>query len=232
VSSSLRRGALAATVLAFASVTLAACGAGTDAQTLEVHPDVAATAVGDIKIQNATVITEPDLKAKGPAVISATIFNNGRTDQVLKSVKLSNSGATARLKPAKGNGPLVIPAEGSVLIGGKGNPSAVLANGRKSVTDGNVQPVTFTFSKTGDVKLDTYVTPATSYFGAYGPSSVPSPTTSPSGSPSGSASPGGKTPGGKASGSPSGGPSSGTSTSPAGGASAPASSTGASTTGR
>lgn len=76
MSSSLRRGALAAAAIAFSIASLAACGAGHNAQTLEIKPDNAATSVGDIKVQNAVVITQPDLESTGPAVVSATLFNS------------------------------------------------------------------------------------------------------------------------------------------------------------
>jgi hypothetical protein len=204
VSSSLRRGALAATVIAFSIAPLAACGVGNDSQTLEVKPDNAATTVGVIKVQNAAIITQPQLNAKGPAVISATLFNNGRTDQTLDSVTLAGTGTSAQLTPAKGSGPVTVPAGGSVLLGGKGHASAVLPSGREAVTDGNVQSVTFTFSRTGQVKLDTYVTPARSYFSKFGPSTIPTPSTAPSQNPSGNATPSAST---SSSGSPSSSPS-------------------------
>lgn len=73
MSSSLRRGALAAAAIAFSIASLAACGAGHNAQTLEIKPDNAATSVGDIKVQNAVVITQPDLESTGPAVVSAMV---------------------------------------------------------------------------------------------------------------------------------------------------------------
>jgi len=174
VSSSLRRGALAAAAIAFSIASLAACAAGNDAQTLEVKPDNAATTVGDIKIQNAVVITQPDLESTGPAVISATLFNNGRTAQTLDSITLPGSGKTAELKPAKGNGPLTLPAGGHVVLGGKGNASAVLGSSREAVQDGNAQQVTFTFSTTGDVSLRAFVVPADSYFSKWGPTEIPS----------------------------------------------------------
>ncbi|MFF2847087.1 DUF461 domain-containing protein [Streptomyces sp. NPDC058001] len=183
MSRSLRRGTLAATVLAFSVASLAACGAGTNAQTLQVKPDNAATSVGDIQIQNATIITQPDPKATGPAVVSATVFNHGTSDQTLDSITVTGTGKAA-LKPATGSGPLTVPAGGSVVIGGKGNASAVLASGRESVQNGNAQPVTFTFSKTGDVKLESFVVPASGYFSGWGPSELPSPSASPSTSPS------------------------------------------------
>ncbi|MGW7044004.1 copper chaperone PCu(A)C [Streptomyces avermitilis] len=202
MSSSLRRGALAAAAIAFSIASLAACGAGNNAQTLEVKPDNAATSVGDIMIQNALVITQPDPKATGPAVVSATLFNNGRTAQTLDSISVEGDG-TAELSPAKGKGKVTVPAGGSVILGGKGNASAALASPGADVKAGNAQKVTFSFSKTGDVSLRAFVVPAESYFSKWGPSQIPAApgatasatataTTTPSGSASG-------TPTGKAS---------------------------------
>ncbi|MFE5816802.1 DUF461 domain-containing protein [Streptomyces sp. NPDC056479] len=202
MSSSLRRGALAAAALAFSITSLAACAAGNNAQTLEIKPDNAATSVGDIKIQNATVITQPDLESTGPAVVSATLFNSGSTAQTLDAIKVDDTDKTAELKAAKG-GSLTIPAGGRLILGGKDNASAVLPSSREAIRDGNAQKITFTFSKTGDVSLRAFVVPAESFFKGWGPSEVPSTpdtTASPSGSPTGS--PGAEaTPTGEASGS-------------------------------
>ncbi|MGW3202695.1 DUF461 domain-containing protein [Streptomyces sp. NPDC001135] len=173
MSSSLRRGALAASAIVFSIASLAACGAGNNSQTLEVKPDNAATSVGDIKIQNATVITQPDLKSTGPAVISATLFNSGKDPQTLQSITIPGSNETVKLTAAKG-GDLTVPAHGSLILGGKGNASAEIPNGHASVQNGNAQKVTFTLSTTGDVSLRAYVVPATSYFDKWGPSQIPS----------------------------------------------------------
>ncbi|MFH9084580.1 MULTISPECIES: DUF461 domain-containing protein [unclassified Streptomyces] len=205
MSSSLRRGALAASAIVFSIASLAACGAGNNAQTLEIKPDNAATSVGDIKIQNALVITQPDLQSTGPAVISATLFNSGSTDQTLQSITLDGSGTSAELKPAKGQS-LTVPAHGSLILGGKDNASATLPSGREAVQDGNAQKITFTFSKTGKVSLRAFVVPATSYFDKWGPSQVPS---APAGAGGATA-----TPSGSASASGSGKPESGHGTSP------------------
>ncbi|MGI5376389.1 DUF461 domain-containing protein [Streptomyces sp. CA-251387] len=172
MSSSLRRGALAAAAIAFSIASLAACGAGNNSQTLEIKPDNAATTVGDIKIQNAIVITQPDLESTGPAAISATLFNSGKTAQTLDAIKVDGTDKTAELKPAKG-GSLTIPAGGSLIIGGKDNASAVLPSSREAIQDGNAQKITFTFSKTGDVSLRAFVVPAEHYFEGWGPSQVP-----------------------------------------------------------
>ncbi|PAZ13281.1 DUF461 domain-containing protein [Streptomyces sp. SA15] len=207
MSSSLRRGALAAAVIAFSIASLAACGAGNNAQSLEIKPDNAATSVGDIKIQNAVVITQPDPEAKGPAAVSATLFNTGRTAQTLESINVAGAG-DAELKPATGNGELTVPAGGSVILGGEGNASASLKQVGESVKDGNAQKVTFTFSKTGEVSLRAFVVPADSYFSKWGPTEVPA---APGASATPSGEPGaGEEPGEEASGTPTGTASPGT----------------------
>ncbi|MFJ8807620.1 DUF461 domain-containing protein [Streptomyces sp. NPDC102490] len=174
MSSSLRRGALAAAAIAFSIASLAACGAGHNAQTLEIKPDNAATSVGDIKIQNAVVITQPDLESTGPAVVSATLFNGGGKDQTLESVTVAGTGKSAELKPAKGEkGGLTVPAGGSLVLGGKDNAAAVLPSSREAIKDGNAQKITFNFSETGAVSLRAFVVPAESYFSEWGPSETP-----------------------------------------------------------
>jgi copper(I)-binding protein len=208
VSSSLRRGALAASAIAFSIAALSACGAGDNAQTLEVKPDNAETRVGDIKLQNVVVITQPSTEAsgetKGPAVVSATVFNAGDKPQTLDSVSV-DGGGSGKITPAKGKGKVTVPAHGSVVIGGKGNASAAVSELGASVKNGNAQKVTFTFSSTGDVSVRAFVVPSDSYYSKWGPSAVPSaPQTSPkptgSATPSGSASPSGSaTPTGAAS---------------------------------
>ncbi|MEU0451210.1 DUF461 domain-containing protein [Streptomyces tendae] len=174
MSSSLRRGALAAAAIAFSIASLAACGAGHNAQTLEIKPDNAATSVGDIKIQNAVVITQPDLESTGPAVVSATLFNSSDKDQTLESVTVAGTDKSAELKPAKGEkGDLTVPAGGRLILGGKDNAAAVLPSSREAVRDGNAQKITFTFSETGAVSLRAFVVPAESYFSEWGPSETP-----------------------------------------------------------
>lgn len=102
MSSSLRRGGLAAAAIAFSIASLAAC-AGNNAQTLEVKPDNAATSVGDIKIQNAIVVTQPGTETEGPAVVSATVFNGATTDQTLDSITMDGS-KHRRAHPGQGRG--------------------------------------------------------------------------------------------------------------------------------
>ncbi|MEU0145891.1 DUF461 domain-containing protein [Streptomyces sp. NPDC006288] len=190
MSRSLRHGALAATALVFSIATLSACGAGNNAQTLQVRPDNAATAVDGIKIQNLNVITQPDHEAEGPAVISATLFNDGTEREVLERITLPGGDATVKLQPAKGKGPLVLPAGGRLVLGGKNNASAVIENGRQVGADGSVQNVAFSFSETGDIQLGAAVVPATSFFKDFGPSTLPTPKPTPTPSDASSETPG------------------------------------------
>ncbi|MFD0315823.1 DUF461 domain-containing protein [Streptomyces flavalbus] len=171
MSSSLRRGALAASAIAFSIASLAACGAGNSSQTLGIKPDNAATSVGDIKIQNAVVITQPEAEATGPAAISATVFNSGSGAQTLESITLDGVSGSVELTPAQGEGKLTVPAGGSVVIGGEGNASAVLSDGA-SLTDGDAHKVTFSFSKTGDVALDAFIVPSEGFYETWGPSAA------------------------------------------------------------
>ncbi|MEU3461661.1 DUF461 domain-containing protein [Streptomyces sp. NPDC006733] len=174
MSSSLRRGVLAA-ALALSIAPLAACGAGNDAQTHEVRPDNAAITVGDIQVQNAVILTQK--AGSGPASVSARIFNNGNGDQTLQSLKVGDA-LTAALAGASGAKTVVVPAHGTVLLGGAGNASATLPSSGEAFKDGDFQRVTLTFSSTGEVALDASVLPAAGYYKQYG--ATPSPAGEPS----------------------------------------------------
>lgn len=185
MSSSLRRGTLAATALTLSVVTLSACGAGNSAQTSEVKPDNAAATAGDIKIQNVNIVTAPG--GSGPATVTGRIFNDGAKPEVLQGITVSGT-AKAKLSPAKGEQKVTVPAGGSLALGGKDNAAALLSDAKKAgVSDGNAQPVTFDLSGTGAVNLHASVVPATHHWKDAGPTVQPS-AGSPSESPSESAS--------------------------------------------
>ncbi|MEU8837945.1 DUF461 domain-containing protein [Streptomyces roseus] len=218
MSRSLRRGALAATAIVFSIASLAACGAGNNAETLQIKPDNAAVTKGNIKIQNALVITQGEEK-KGPAAVSATLFNSGIKPQTLDAITLVGGKATVVLKPAEGASKVTVPAGGSIVLGGKGNASAVI-EGAEAVQKGNAQPLVFQLSNAGDVEIAAFVVPGTGMYAGFGPTEAPvaAPGAAPSGSPSGA-------PSGSPSGSPAASPSGAASGAPAGTASgSPASS--------
>lgn len=169
MSRSLRRGVLAAS-LVLAVAPLSACAAGNDAATLQVRPDNAATSVGDIEIQNALVIVAEGEGA--PASVSATVVNNGTEDETLSAVALDGAGAF-NLDGAEGEGgsTVTVPAGGSVLLGGEGNPSATLADfaSADDVALGDFAKVTFELSETGEVSLEAHVVPATGHYTPFAP---------------------------------------------------------------
>ncbi|MFK0257353.1 DUF461 domain-containing protein [Streptomyces sp. NPDC090445] len=223
MSRSLRRGALAATAVVFSIASLAACGAGNDAQTLQIKPDNASASKGEIEIQNALVITQGTKERTGGAVVSATLFNNSMKPEVLESISLPGRGKVV-LKPAEGAGKVVVPSGGSVVIGGKGNASAVIEGPSEAVKNGAAQELVFKMSSTGDIPLEAFVVPNTGAFAPFGPTEAPaagptasgSPAAAPSGSPAAA-------PSGSPSGSPAATPSGAASGSPAAGASPSAS---------
>ncbi|MEE1929711.1 DUF461 domain-containing protein [Streptomyces sp. TRM 70351] len=173
--SSLRRGVTAAAI-ALSTLSLAACGAGLNAQTNQIRPDNASEAVGDIKLQNVSVITTED--GEGPAAISALIFNGGDEDETLQAVTFTTGDGSGRaeLSPAEG-GTLTVPAGGHLMLGGEGNASAVVENaGQQGISDGAALPVTFQLSSTGSIELRPLVYPETMLtYGEFGPTPAASP---------------------------------------------------------
>jgi hypothetical protein len=169
VSSSLRRGVTAAAVIALPLAALAACGAGTDAETNEVRPDNASTQVEDIKVQNVNVILPAE--GEGPAGISARLFNNGSEDQTLQAIRLPGTGDTVELNRAGGGSAgagLLVPAGGDVALGGEGNASAVVVDpSPDGIRLGDAQHVVFDLSQTGGITLFARVVDDSGQFGHY-----------------------------------------------------------------
>ncbi|MBA0053115.1 DUF461 domain-containing protein [Streptomyces sp. AJS327] len=171
MSSSLRRGTLAATTLAISALTLTACGAGNNPQTHQIRPDNASMTVGDIKIQNINVVTTPD---GGPATVSARIFNEGTKDEKLQAL-VAAPGSRAKLSPAKDERELTIPAGGSLMLGGKDNAAALFADADDiKIKNGSARGLSFVFSETGEVPVRATVVPATEHYEKFGPTEAPS----------------------------------------------------------
>lgn len=194
MSSSLRRGALAATVLALSVVSLSACSAGSNAPTVQVQPDNAMVHTKHVKIQDVQVITTGT--AGGQATITGRIFNNADRAETLKSITLGGSMGAVTLHPAKGKD-LKVPAHGWLALGGKHNASAVIDDPKSAgLKNGEAQKVVFHLSRTGAVSLRGLVVPVEHGLHRFGPSAAPSTSApassaSPSGMPSGK--PGGST---------------------------------------
>ncbi|WP_019431775.1 hypothetical protein [Streptomyces sp. AA0539] len=171
MSSSLRRGAVAAVFAFSTAVALSACGAGLEAETQQIKPDNASAHVDDIKVQNVNVIL-PD-GPEGPAGVSARVFNEGTQPQVLESITLPGSDVVVELTPAEGESEVVVPARGSVALGGEGNASAFIADpAAAQIALGNAQEIVFLLSDTGAIELAATVVPAEAnwaYYADWGP---------------------------------------------------------------
>lgn len=180
MSSSLRRGVLAAAVFAFPIASLTACGAGFDAGTNNIEPDTSSAHVENIKIQNVNIIIPHDDDSLGG--ISARLYNSGTKDQTVEAVRLPGTGKRVELTPAEGESKVVVPAGGTVALGGEGNASAVIEDPTEAgVNPGDAQRVVFDLSKTGGIGLDASVVDdgeGREYYADYGP--TPTATASPS----------------------------------------------------
>ncbi|MTE19679.1 DUF461 domain-containing protein [Streptomyces sp. TRM43335] len=176
MSSSLRRGALAASAIALSIASLTACGAGPNAQSLNINPDNASAQVDDLKVQNVNVITSQE--DGGSASVSARVFNEGSEDETLESITVD--GREVELSPAQGREELTVPAGGSLVLGGEGNAAALIDDpSAADINNGEAQPLVFEFSSTGRVELRATVVPAEGTLAQFGPSGSPSPTDQP-----------------------------------------------------
>ncbi|WP_371497838.1 DUF461 domain-containing protein [Kitasatospora sp. NBC_00374] len=192
MSRSLRRGAIAALVLA-AIVPLSACAAGNTPDTLEIKPDNAATSLGDnLRLNNIVVVT-PARTAAGagesaavPATVTVNISNTGQAPESLKSITVGDAAAT--FTDAKGApvNEIVIPAGGAVLIGGPEQPNARVASAKLST--GGFATTNFTFAVAGKVGAEAAVQPAVGLYAGFGPKAEVLPSASPVVAPAPSAS--------------------------------------------
>ncbi|MEW1907085.1 DUF461 domain-containing protein [Kitasatospora sp. NPDC085895] len=170
MSRSLRRGAVAAIVLA-AVLPLSACAAGNQAETLQIKPDNAATSVGqNLRLNNVLLVTAKGASSDeaGPVNLTVNIANTGSAPEVLQSVSVEGAG-NATFTDAKGAevSEITIPAGGSVLIGGEGQPAVHLSSAKLPL--GGYADTDFTFKTAGKVGLPVGVVPAEGLYASFGP---------------------------------------------------------------
>ncbi|MFI6153133.1 DUF461 domain-containing protein [Kitasatospora sp. NPDC051170] len=135
MSRSLRRGSIAV-VAAIAIASLSSCAAGNAPDTLQIKPDNAAATIGtNLRLNNIVVVTPGKAAGDytGPASVVVNIANTGTTAAELKTVVLGGGNATFTDASGASVPSIVIPAGGSVAIGGKGNPSATVSSANVKV---------------------------------------------------------------------------------------------------
>ncbi|MFF2143345.1 DUF461 domain-containing protein [Kitasatospora sp. NPDC058190] len=159
MSRSLRRGSIAA-IAAIAIASLSSCAAGNTPDTLQIKPDNAAATVGtNLRLNNIVVVTGVGTSGDytGPANVVVNISNTADTAAELQSITVGTSSATFADAAGAPLSSIVVPAGGSVVIGGQGNPSASLA--AASVHIGGFAPTTFAFKDGQKVDAQAGVSP-------------------------------------------------------------------------
>ena len=165
-------------VLALVSPLLAGCAAGLDSTSL--RPYSAADGVnagsGDLRLINALVVA-PEGSTSGILIMG--VANKGERDDRVTGI--TSPAATVEL-----DGPVELPAGGSVSIGGEGGPTATVTGLTKS--PGEAVTVKVSFSRGSPVTVRTVVQPAAGDYESVTPPAptpavapaTPAPTASPS----------------------------------------------------
>ncbi|TDU04849.1 hypothetical protein EDD99_3328 [Streptomyces sp. 846.5] len=169
MSRSLRRGAVAAVILATAPI-LAACSAGSSAATLNVKPDTAATSIvkGDSALKLNGIVVVTDATGNAPANVVVNIANNGSADDTLTGVSVDGS------SQATLSGAATVPTGGSLLLSGPGQVAATVPTLNEK--PGQNATITFTFANAGSVTVQALVNAGTGDYTSYAPTVAPSPT--------------------------------------------------------
>ncbi|MGW3043127.1 DUF461 domain-containing protein [Kitasatospora sp. NPDC001159] len=176
MSRSLRRGSIAA-IAAIAIASLSSCAASNTPDTLQIKPDSAAATIGtNLRLNNIVVVTGVGTSGDytGPANVVVNISNTAAVPAELQSITVGTGSATladAAGAPLSG---IVVPAGGSVSIGGQGNPSATVAPA--SVHIGGFATTTFTFKDGQKVDAQAGVSPAAGLYTGFGPTPAAVPT--------------------------------------------------------
>lgn len=161
MSRTLRRGAVAALILATAPI-LAACAAGDNAATSQVKPDNAATSIatanGSIKLNGIAVVT--DATGNAPANILANIANADT------KIEDSLTGVAVDGTPAVLGGQLQLNPLNSILLSGSKSSAVVPTLNEKP---GQNATITFTFAKAGSVTVKALVSTGTGDYASYAP---------------------------------------------------------------
>ncbi|MFJ6617159.1 DUF461 domain-containing protein [Kitasatospora sp. NPDC091335] len=182
MSRTLRRGSIAA-IAAIAIASLSSCAAGNTPDTLQIKPDNAAATLGaNLRLNNIVVVTGVGTAGDytGAANVVVNIANTATTPAELQSVTVGGAAATFADAAGAPLSTIVVPAGGSVAIGGQGNPSASVTSAKVHV--GGFAPTAFAFKDGQKVEAEAAVNPDAGEHGlglykGFGP--TPAPTATP-----------------------------------------------------
>ncbi|MFJ9775264.1 DUF461 domain-containing protein [Kitasatospora sp. NPDC101157] len=176
MSRSLRRGSIAA-IAAIAIASLSSCAASTTPDTLQIKPDNAAATLGtNIRLNNIVLVTGVGTSGDytGAANVVVNISNTAGTPAELQSITVGNAAATFSDAAGAPLSSIVVPAGGSVILGGQGNPSALINS--VSVHIGGFATTTFAFKDGQKVDAQAAVSPDSGIYKGFGPTPAPTPT--------------------------------------------------------
>ncbi|MFI9360523.1 DUF461 domain-containing protein [Kitasatospora sp. NPDC053057] len=178
MSRSLRRGSIAA-IAAIAIASLSSCAAGTTPDTLQVKPDNAAATLGTtLRLNNIVLVTGVGTSGDytGPANVVVNISNTASTPAELQSITVGNAAATFADAAGAPQSSIIVPAGGSVVLGGQGNPSATVSSA--AVHIGGFATTTFAFKDGQKVDAQASVSPDSDkgLYKGFGPTPAATPT--------------------------------------------------------
>lgn len=165
-----------AAAIAGLAIGVSACEAGTNAPTLEFHPQSAGldAVVHGIKISNAFVLGAPSgsLPAGQSAGVFLAFYNQGNSAEKLAG---ASAPRVARSVTVPQGGVTLPPGQAVYLTGPA--PKIVLSGLLHPLEAGRSIHVTFSFTNAGNVTLTLPVLPRSDYYATFSPAPSPSPTT-------------------------------------------------------
>ncbi|GAA1979509.1 hypothetical protein [Catenulispora subtropica] len=154
--------ALVIAAVAGTAAVATGCAAGPGAATLQIQPNFAAGAAGDVQAQNMVVVVDP---ATGAAQVTGTVINNG--DQAATLTGVSLNGKAVSLGSAAG---LTVAPHASLNLAAPTGPKVVLAaSGAKA---GHNSPVSLTFAGGAAISVAAQTEPNTGIYQQFQPSAT------------------------------------------------------------
>ncbi|NUP48796.1 MAG: hypothetical protein HOW97_16030 [Catenulispora sp.] len=155
---------IALVIAAFAGTAAVAtgCAAGAGAATLQVQPNFAAGAAGDVQALNVVVVVDP---ATGAAQLTGTVVNNGDQAATLTGVSLNGKAVTL-----SGSAGLSVAPHAALNLAAPSGPKIVLANSGSK--PGHISPVSLTFSGGAAISLPVPAEPNTGIYQQFQPSTT------------------------------------------------------------
>ena len=127
--------ALVIAAVAGTAAVATGCAAGGGAATLQIQPDFAAGANGDLQALNMVVVVDP---ATGAAQVTGTVVNNGDDATTLSAVTLDGKSVSVSA------GGLAVAPHSSLNLAAPSGPNLVLTNSGSA--PGRNSPVALSFS--------------------------------------------------------------------------------------